>query len=186
VTYAIVALVGVAMSAAWAEPAHYRIDAAHTHADFTVAQLGLLEAHGRFDNVSGRIVFDGAGHAGSIDLDIPVSSLATGIDMRDDFVRGVTMFDAERFPHMKFRSSRLDFDGDRLVRVDGNLTLRDVTRPVTFTVLRMDCAQGNGHGERCSADAEGAIRRREFAMDNWWPLIGDEVALRLRLVAVRE
>jgi polyisoprenoid-binding protein YceI len=181
-----VALVGLAIGTAPAEPAQYRIDPAHTHADFSVAQLGVLEAHGRFGNVSGRIVFDGTGHAGSIDLDIPVTSVATGFDVRDDFVRGVSMFDADRFPRMTFRSSRLAFDGDRLVRVDGDLTLRDVTRPVTFTVLRMDCAQGNGYRERCTAEAEGAIHRREFAMDNWWPLIGDEVALRLRLIAVKE
>jgi len=145
----------------------------------------VFRAQGRFANVSGRIVFDGPGREGSIQLDIPVASVATGYDLRDDFIRGATLFDAANYPRMRFQSSKLAFDGDRLVRVDGNLTLRDVTRPVSFQILRIECGHEAKH-ERCTAEAEGSIRRREFAMDNWWPLIGDEVALRFRLSAERE
>ena len=182
---AVVALAGLAPALAGADPVAYRIDGAHTRAEFTIEHLGVFQARGRFGAVSGRIVFDGTAHAGSIDLDIPVSSVATGYEMRDDFIRGVTMFDAARYPSMRFRSSKFEFDGDRLVRVEGELTVRDVTRNASFNVLRIEC----GHEmrrEACTAEAEGAIRRREFGMENWWPLIGDEVALRFRLSALRD
>ena len=181
----LLAVATLAPAFAYAEPVVYRIDGAHTRAEFTIEHLGVFNAQGRFGAVSGRIVFDAVAHAGSIDLDIPVSSVATGYEMRDDFIRGVTMFDAARYPSMRFRSSRFEFDGDRLVRVDGELTLRDVARPVSFDVLRIECGH-EARREACTAEAEGAIRRREFGMDNWWPLIGDAVALRLRLNAVRE
>jgi len=170
-----------------AEPAVYRIDPARTRAEFTVEHLGVFHAQGRFPNVSGRLLFDAAAHAGSVDLEIPVSSVATGWDARDDFIRGARMFDASQYPRMRFRSTRFTFEGERLVRVDGDLTLRDVTRPVSLTVRRLDCGRGtDDKQEGCAAEAAGLIRRREFAMDAWWPIIGDEVELRFHLTAVRE
>jgi len=148
----LLALAGLAPVLACADPVVYRIDGAQTRAEFTIEHLGVFNAQGRFGAVSGRIVFDAVAHAGSIDLDIPVSSVATGYEMRDDFIRGVTMFDAARYPSMRFRSSRFEFDGDRLVRVEGELTLRDVSRPVSFDVLHIEC----GHEvrrEACTAEA---------------------------------
>lgn len=175
-----------ALAAAHAQPAAYRIDAARTRAEFEIEHLGVLRAHGRFVNVSGRLVYDPAALAGTIELDIPVASVATGWDVRDRFIRGETMFDASQYPQMRFRSTRFEFEGGRLVRVDGELTLRDVTRPVSLAVRRLECGPQGDHGDGCTAEAAGTIRRRDFAMDSWWPLIGDEVELRFHLTAVRE
>ena len=170
-----------------AEPAVYRIDATRTRAEFTVEHLGVFRAQGRFPNVSGRLLYDASAHAGSVDLEIPVDSVATGWDTRDDFIRGTSMFDASQYPRMRFRSTRFEFEGERLVRVDGDLTLRDVTRPVSLSVRKLECGRSaDEKREGCVAEAAGAIRRREFAMDAWWPLIGDEVELRFHLIAVRE
>jgi len=167
--------------AASAQMPSYRIDAARTHAEFEVEHLGVLRAHGRFENLSGILRYDATGQAGAIDLAIPVASVATGWDSRDQFLRGMTMFDAAHFPRMRFVSRRFEFENGRVIRVDGDLTLRDVTRPVTLMVRSLDCER-----DTCVASASGVIRRREFAMDSWWPLIGDDVELRLRLTAVKE
>lgn len=171
----------LATGASWAQPSAYRIDETRTHADFEVEHLGLFRAHGRFGHVAGSLVYDATAPSGAIDLVIPVTAVATGWDTRDAFLRGSTMFDAARFPRMRFMSKSFKFEGGRLLRVDGDLTLRDVTRPVSLAVHSLSCDR-----DACVADADAAIRRRDFAMDAWWPLIGDEVALRLRLVAVRE
>lgn len=171
----------LATGASWAQPSTYRIDEARTHADFEVEHLGLFRAHGRFGGVTGSLVYDSAAPSGTIDLVIPVTAVATGWDTRDAFLRGSTMFDASRYPRIRFVSKRFEFEGGRLLRVEGDLTLRDVTRPVNLTVYSLSCDR-----DSCIAEADAAIRRRDFAMDAWWPLIGDEVALRLRLVAVRE
>lgn len=164
-----------------AQPVAYRVDPARTHADFEVEHLGVFHAHGRLANVSGSLVYDAATPSGAIDLAIPVTSVATGWNTRDAFLRGATMFDAERYPRMRFVSTRFAFEEGRLVRVEGDLTLRDVTRPVALLVQAMRC-----EGPTCTAEAAAMIRRREFGMEAWWPLIGDEVALQLRLVATRE
>jgi polyisoprenoid-binding protein YceI len=167
--------------AAWAQATTYRIDSARTFAEFVVAHLGVFRAEGRFHNVTGSLRYDAAGRSGAIDLAIPVSSVATGWDSRDEFLRGASMFDAAHFPRMKFVSRRFEFEDGRLARVQGDLTLRDVTRPVTLAVTSLHCEI-----DTCLAQASGAIRRREFAMDAWWPLIADDVQLSLRLAAVRE
>lgn len=164
-----------------AQPAAYRIDGGRTHAEFEVEHLGVFRVHGRFGNVSGSLVFDASAQSGAIDLAIPIEAVATGWESRDTFLRGTTMFDAAQFPRMRFVSKRFESDAGRVVRVDGELTLRDVTRPVTLTVRTLLCDR-----DHCVAEASGVIRRREFAMDNWWPLIGDEVQLWFRLAAVRE
>jgi polyisoprenoid-binding protein YceI len=70
---------------------------------------------------------------------IPVASVATGWDSRDSFLRGTTMFDAGQFPRMRFVSKRFEFEAGRVVRVEGDLTLRDVTRPVTLAVRSLHC-----------------------------------------------
>lgn len=173
-------LVALLPAAAAAQTA-YRIDPARTHAEFDVEHLGVFRAHGRFESVSGTLQYDPSAQSGLIDIAIPVASVSTGWDSRDSFLRGSTMFDGERYPRMRFRSTRFVFDGGRVARVDGELTLRDVTRPVTFVVKALRCEH-----DACVAEAAGAIRRRDFGMDNWWPLIGDEVELGLRLYASRE
>lgn len=176
-----VALAGLALAlAAHAQPVAYRIDEARTSATFDVDHLGILRAHGVFDGVSGHLVLDTAARAGAIELDIPVASVATGWRARDRFVRGEAMLDADRFPRMRFRSTRFEFDGARLARVDGELTLRDVTRPVSLTVRRMDCALA------CVAEASGTLGRRDFGLDAWWPVVGDRVDLNLVVTAVRQ
>jgi polyisoprenoid-binding protein YceI len=117
----------------------YRIDSAGTRAEFEVDHLGVFRAHGKFVDVSGTLSYDAAAQSGAIDLAIPTASVATGWDSRDSFLRGTTMFDAAQFPRMRFVSRRFEFDGGRVVRVDGDLTLRAVTKPVSLTVHSMHC-----------------------------------------------
>jgi polyisoprenoid-binding protein YceI len=178
---ALVLLVALLPLAPCAQPPAYHIDPAKTHAEFEVEHLGVLRAHGTFENLSGSLSYDASAQTGAIDLTIPVASVATGWGARDQFLRGSSMFDAAQFPRMTFVSRRFEFEGGRVVRVEGELTLRDVTRPVTLDVRMLHCDR-----DTCVAEASGAIRRREFAMDNWWPLIGDDVQLSFRLAAVRD
>jgi polyisoprenoid-binding protein YceI len=171
----------LAASPARADPTTYRIEPLRTRVEFAVDHVGFLRTYGYFARVSGRLVLDPAAQTGSIELDISTDSVVTGLEVRDDFIKGSTLFDAAQFPRMRFRSSRFTFERDKLVKVEGDLTMRDVTRPITLQVSRNDCGP-----LACTADADGLIRRSDFAMDNWRPLIGDEVDFRFHLVAVRE
>lgn len=161
----------------------YRVDPERTSVAFEVTQLGLFPQAGRFGRAHGRIDFDADAEAGSVDLVVDATSVETGWDRRDDFVRGEHMLDAARFPQLAFRSTALGFAARRLVAVDGSLTMRGVTRPVRFEVRSVRCgAQG---GDRCDAEIVGRVSRRAFGMDFAWPLVGDEVLLTFTVGAVR-
>lgn len=178
---------GLAPPPAAAEPVGYRVDPARSAAEFVVTHLAVFHAHGRFARMSGRVVVDAAAQAGSVDLEIPAASVSTGWTLRDAFVRGENMFAADRHPVVRFRSTRLVYADGRLARVDGELTLRGITQPVTAVVTGIACGAGpDARAETCDAEATAAIRRSDFGMDFAWPLIADDVDLVLRIRATRE
>lgn len=181
------ACLALAAVAAQAEPALYRVQPAQTIVEFSILHLGVFRAEGRFTRVTGHILYDPAVPTGSVDIDIASKSVATGWGTRDAFLRGEAMFDSEHHPEVRFRSTRMEFAGGKLMRVDGELTLRGVTRPISLAVSRLECGtQANPGRDACDAEAETTLRRREFDMDFAWPLINDEVELRFVIRAIRE
>jgi polyisoprenoid-binding protein YceI len=162
------------------------VDSGLTRARFAVEYLGMATAHGRFGRTSGTIGLDAQQKVERIDLAIDTESVDMGWDLRDAFVRSEVMFDAQRFPRLHFRSTRASYEGARLVGVEGDLTLRGVTRPVRLDVARVECAVRPDDGrEACGATVTGRISRRAFGMDFAYPLIGDEVALEIEVTAFR-
>jgi polyisoprenoid-binding protein YceI len=96
------------------------------------------------------------------------------------------MFDVQRFPRLRFRSTQVSYEGARLVGVEGDLTLRGVTRPVRLDVTHVECAIRLDDGrEACGATVSGRISRRAFGMDFAYPLIGDDVELQFEVTALR-
>jgi polyisoprenoid-binding protein YceI len=175
-----------ASAAARAEPVAFLMDADLTRARFAVEYLGLATARGRFGRTSGTIDVDAQQKVERIDLAIDTASVDMGWDLRDAFVRSEVMFDVQRFPRLHFRSTHVAYEGARLVGVEGDLTLRGVTRPVRLDVARVECAFRPDDGrEACGATVTGRISRRAFGMDFAYPLIGDEVALEFELTAYR-
>jgi len=184
--WTVAAVVLAAAGFASADPAAFRVDPARTSAGFAVSQFGFAVQRGRFDRMWGTIVFDAQRQAGAIDLVIDADSVNTGWKLRDEFLRGETMFDAGRFPALRFRASQFVFADARLVGVDGEATLRGVTLPVRLEVTRFECGIGPADGrEACSALVTGRISRRAFGMGFAYPLIGDEVELEFALIAYR-
>lgn len=163
----------------------FRIDPAATRAEFAVDHFWLATLHGRFGRTHGTIVLDSQARAGSIDVIVEAGSVATGWSVRDDFIRGEHMFDASQFPEVHFRSGQLAFDGSRLAGATGELTVRDVTRPVAVRVERMDCRSDDRAIERCAVAVISSIRRSDFGMSFALPFVGDEVALSFYLSARR-
>jgi polyisoprenoid-binding protein YceI len=164
----------------------FRVDPGNTSARFSVPQLGFSKQEGRLGHTSGTIVLDAQQKVESIDLEIDVASVDTGWNLRDSFLRSEVMFDVARYPRMHFHSTRLVYDGARLAGVEGEVTLRDVTRPVRFDVVRLECGTRPDDGrETCGAEVSGRISRGAFGMDFAYPLIGDEVDLEFVVNAFR-
>jgi len=162
------------------------VDSGLTRARFAVEYLGMATAHGRFGRTSGTIGVDAQQKVERIDLTIDTESVDMGWDLRDTFVRSEVMFDVQRFPRLHFRSTHVSYEGARLVGVEGDLTVRGVTRPVRLDVARVECAIRPDDGwEACGATVTGRISRRAFGMDFAYPLIGDEVELEFEVTAFR-
>ena len=166
----------------------YRVEPSLTTVEFVATQLGVFRARGHFARMSGRIVYDSVGSAGGVSFDLAAASVTTGWKSRDTFIRGEDMFDAGRHPSIQFRSTRLIFGQGKPTRIDGELTLRGVTRPWSLAIVQFDCGKVREDGrEICSAEAGGTIHRSDFGMDFLVPLIGDShVELLFVVTAVRE
>jgi polyisoprenoid-binding protein YceI len=164
----------------------FRVDSAHTSARFAVPQLGFSTPQGRLGHVTGTIVLDAQHKVERIDLEIDMASVDTGWRLRDAFLRSEVMFDVGHYPRMHFHSTRLVYDGARLAGVEGEVTLRNVTLPVRFDVLRLECGTRPDDGrDTCGAEVSGRISRGAFGMDFAYPLIGDEVDLEFVVNAFR-
>jgi polyisoprenoid-binding protein YceI len=126
------ALAIIAVAAAAQET--YTIDPVHSQPIFEVQHMGFSIQRGSFTKMSGKITLDRAAKKGSIDVTIDTASVKT-IDPRlDTHTKSDSFFNVEKYPTMTFKSSRLIFDGDRVVGADGELTLRGITKPVTLKV----------------------------------------------------
>ena len=125
----------LACSAALAEPVSYVVDPKHTYAMFEINHLGLSTARGTFDRTSGDIVLDAAAGTGHIEIVIDTASIDTGLDKRDEHLRAPEFFNVEQYPTMKFVATSLMFDGDRLVKADGSLTMLGKTLPVSLRTI---------------------------------------------------
>jgi len=173
-------------SPVFAGPTLYRVDAARTVAAYTVAYFGALRQRGQIAGARGTLLVDLDAHDGHVELTLDARSVHTGFAVRDAFVRGNALLDASAHPSIAFVSTHLAFDADRLTRIDGRLTLRGVTRDVSLDVAHFDCGQRGGPTpEDCVADAQTTLRRSDFGIDSYAPLIDDEVTLAFAVVGRR-
>jgi polyisoprenoid-binding protein YceI len=172
----------------------YLLDPAHTIAGFSVQVLGLSTIRGRFDRASGKIVLDRAAAAGSVEVTIPTATASTGDSRRNDVarwrderLRSEDLFDVAEFPEMVFRSTRFHFVGDTVRSIDGTLTLRGVTRPVTLAATSFFCGiDPTSRKDICGGDLVASIKRSDFGMPYAVPVISDEVRLFIAVEAYRQ
>lgn len=185
--YALIpALFAVSLSA-FAKEETYTIDASHTYPSFSLDHMGFSTMRGVFDESSGSLTLDSAAKSGKVDITIATASIDTGHGKRDDHLRGEEFFNVAKFPTMVFKSDKFTFDGDKLSKVDGELTLLGVTKPVSLKVERFYCGQNKMIMKQvCGAELTGAIKRSDFGMKAYVPNVGDEVQLAIEVEAVRD
>ncbi|HUS23461.1 MAG TPA: YceI family protein [Candidatus Binatia bacterium] len=175
-------LLAAAAAPAWAET--YEIDRTHTFANFDWMHLGYSHHSGKFTDTKGTVTLDAARKTGSVDVTIQVASMDTGVPKLDQHLQGPEFFDAAKYPVITFKSGKLDFDGDKVKSVTGDLTLHGVTKPVTLKVTHFACMD---HPmlkvPACGADAVASIKRSDFGMGGYVPAISDEIALRIEIEA---
>jgi polyisoprenoid-binding protein YceI len=148
----------------------WKIDPAHTNAEFSVRHLMISSVKGRFAEVSGSVVKDAAAPAKSqVEITINTASLDTREPQRDGHLRSADFFDVEKFPTITFRSTRIDGSLDGDFKLVGNLTIKDVTREVVLEVTPEGAVTDPWGGQRVGYSATTKIKRSEFGLT--WNLV---------------
>lgn len=163
------------------ESGAYAIDPDHTQVGFAVSHLGFSEFRGRFANASGTLQLDGKNPANSsIEVLVPTESVNTPVDKLTDELQSSDWLDAKTYPQTRFKASRVTVIGPRQARIAGELTLHGVTRPVTLKA-RLHGAGVNPLNKKVTVgfDLTGTIKRSDFGVKTYLPLIGDEVTLEI-------
>ncbi|MEO8739711.1 MAG: YceI family protein [Casimicrobiaceae bacterium] len=169
-----------------AAPESYRIETELSSTEFAVVHLGISKQRGHFGRTEGSIVLGPENHTGTFDLTVDATSVDTGWGVRDAWLRGEDMFDVARFPAIRFQSSQLVFNQERLIGIAGLLTLHGVTRPVVLKMQRMQCGVVPDSGrEGCGAGASSSIKRSDFGLTYAMGLVGDDIDLTFDVVAYR-
>ncbi|WP_053844915.1 YceI family protein [Paracidovorax avenae] len=164
--FALAAAAALVAGAAQAETATYTVDPTHTFATFEISHFGASVNRGRFDKKEGTIELDKAAKTGKVDITFQINSINTGTPPFDKHLQSPDIFDAAKYPTARFVGDKFTFDGDKLVSVAGNLTLKGQTHPATFKANQFACYQSPMlKREVCGGDFETTIDRTLFGLD---------------------
>lgn len=185
--FALVVALASLSAAAVAAPETFNIDPGHTLPRFEYNHLGYSFQQHRFDKTSGKIVLDRAARTGSVDVTIDTKSVNTGYALFNGHIQGEDFFHTEKYPTITFKSTSVKFDGDKPVAVDGNLTIKGVTKPVTLTVTNFhSMPHPMLKKDAIGANAVAKVKRSDFNMSKNVPYVSDEVTLSIAVEAVKE
>jgi polyisoprenoid-binding protein YceI len=168
----------------------YTIDPAHTSVEFVGRHLMITKVRGRFPEVSGTITIDDEPERSHVEVEIGVASIDTGNTDRDNHLRSADFFDVDHHPTMSFKSTKVEASGSGTWLVTGDLTVRDVTRPVTLQVDFDGAGSSPVGDERISFSAAAEVDREDWgltwnmALETGGVLVGKKVRIELNVQAV--
>jgi polyisoprenoid-binding protein YceI len=164
-------------------------DKAHSEVDFTILHMSLSKVHGRFGNIGGEIVWDSADVSKSkVNVTIDVNTVDTGVGPRDADLKSANYFDVAQFPTATFVSTSVAKSANGLT-VNGNLTLRGVTKPVVLQVEGpMGPVPGMDHKPHAGFSATTTLDRTAFGIGAKTPsaVLGNEVQLSIELDVAKQ
>ena len=173
--------------AALAAPETYVIDNNHTFPKFEYSHFGYSLQQSRFDKTGGKITLDRTAKTGLADITIDTKSINSGSELFNGHLKGDGFFDVEKFPTITYKSTGFKFDGDKPVAIDGNLTVKGITKPVTLTLTGFHCMpHPMSKKDACGANATAKVKRSEFNLAKFVPNVGDDVTLSIAVEAAKE
>lgn len=167
-----------------AAPVNYTIDAAHTFPRFSYTHFGFSTQLSRFDKTTGTIIYDAENQTGSVDIAIDIKSVNTGSNDFNGHLQGEDFLDSAKYPQASFKSTKVNFADGKLTSIDGNLTIKGVTKPVTLTVtLFKSTMHPMLKKPAIGANAFTVIKRSEFNAGKYVPYVDDEVRIDIAIEA---
>ena len=184
---AILAITAAAAASAMAAPETYVLDSTHTFPRFSYSHFGYSTQLSKFDKTTGKVVFDKVAKTGSVDIVIDTKTVNTGFPTFNEHIQGEDFLDTAKFPTATFKSTKVNFEGDKPATVEGLLTLKGVTKPVTLTVTSF---QAMPHPmmkkDAIGANAWTVVKRSEFNAGKYAPNVGDEVRIDIAIEAIKQ
>ena len=172
---------------AFAATETFNVEPTHTYPRFEYSHVGYSNQQQRFDKTRGKIVLDRAAQTGSVDVTIDATSVNTGYALFNQHIQAEDYFDTAKFPTITFKSTKVKFEGGKPVAVDGNLTIKGVTKPVTLTVTSFhSMPHPMLKKDAIGANATTKVKRSEFNMGKNVPYVSDEVSLTIAVEAIKE
>lgn len=173
-------------------PGVWALDQPHTTIEFTARHLMVAKVKGRFAEFEGEIHVDDDPLESTVDVAIKAASIDTGEEQRDTHLRSADFFNVERFPELRFRGTRVEHAGGDDWRIIGELTIKDVTRPVTLDAVFQGAVTDPCGKQRVGYSAETKIDRQDFGL-TWnvaleaggW-LVGNEIKIAIDVEAIRQ
>ncbi len=180
-------LSGAVIAPALAAPETFVIDNSHTFPRFSYSHLGYSTQLSRFNKTSGKVTYDKAAKTGEVDITIDMKSVDTGSSLFNEHIQGEDFLDTAKYPTATFKSTKVIFKGDKPAKIQGNLTIKRITKPVTLTVTSF---QAMPHPmqkkDAIGANAYTTVKRTDFNAGKYAPHVGDEVRIDIAIEAIKE
>lgn len=175
-------LAAVAVLSSFTAIENWKSDKAHSQLGFSVMHLGISDQSGIFKNFDVTIKSEKPDFSDAvIELTADVASINTGLEMRDNHLKGEEFFDAAKYPTLHFTSNGLKNIGSNKYKMTGNLTLHGVTKPVSLDLLyRGTTTNPMSKASTSGFQVTGTIKRSDFGIATGMPagMLGDEVAIK--------
>ena len=163
----------------------WQLDPYHTQVEFAAKHLGMMTVRGHFAEVNATATIDpDHPEASSVEVTIPVASIRTHNETRDNDLRGANFLDVENYPTITFKSTSVEPISDDRFTLKGDLTIKGVTRPLSIAMLKYGEFNDPMMGHRIAYSGESKISRKEFGVGSDWILdgrfvVGDEIHIML-------
>ena len=184
---AALAFASLAATSAIAAPKTFEVDGTHTFPRFAYSHFGYSTQISRFDSTTGTVVFDADAKTGSVDISIDMKSVNTGFADFNGHIQGEDFLDTAKFPKATFKSTKVNFQDGKPASIEGQLTIKGITKAVTLTVTSF---QAMPHPmlkkDAIGANAFTMIKRSEFNAGKYVPYVGDDVRIDIALEAIRK
>ena len=184
---ATLALAIAAASPALAAPETFTLDGSHSFPRFSYSHFGYSVQLSRFDKTTGTIVLDKVAKTAKIDLVIDTKSVSTGSETFNEHIQGEDFLDTAKYPTATFKSTKVVFEGDKPTSIQGNLTLKGITKPVTLKVTGYQAMpHPMAKKDAIGGNATVTVKRSDFNMGKYAPYVGDDVTIDVAIEAIKQ
>jgi polyisoprenoid-binding protein YceI len=170
----------------------YKIDFAHSQVQFSIRHMMLAKVRGVFEKFDGTINLDEANPTNTtVEVAVETASINTRESARDNHLRSADFFQSEVYPNMTFRSTKVELTGESTAVLHGELTIRDITRPVSLDVEFLGSARSPWGTTNFGFEAHTKINRKDWnltwnkGLETGGVLVGEDVEINIELELVK-